>query len=80
MKSNNPRIIILSSVAHFLTYKNGINFEDIECKQYYNRFQSYGTSKLALLLFAHELHLRYNRSGLISIAVHPGVIQTEITR
>src|SRR5262249_38085268 len=41
---------------------------------------SYGRSKLANLLFAFELQRRSGGSGLLSVAVHPGVIATNFIK
>ena len=40
----------------------------------------YARSKLANILFTRELHRRHHAHGILSYAVHPGVIATEIWR
>ena len=37
-------------------------------------------SKLANLLFTQELHRRYAKDGISSFALHPGVVDTELSR
>ena len=71
------RIIQVSSLAH----KFGrIRFEDIHWKRKYSRWGAYGMSKLASLLFMHELAVRIGRSDseVISAAAHPGYASTEL--
>jgi len=33
MKTENPRIVNVSSTAHKSPYKDGINFDDIKCEK-----------------------------------------------
>src|SRR5690606_37258688 len=48
----------------------------------YNRVVAYSRSKLANLLFHHELHRRLTAAGAntISLAAHPGGSDTELVR
>jgi NAD(P)-dependent dehydrogenase (short-subunit alcohol dehydrogenase family) len=52
------------------------NFEHSE----YSPWVAYGRAKTANALFARELARRAGPSGLLSFAVHPGVIVTELGR
>lgn len=74
------RVVSLSSIAH----KNGkINFDDLQSEKKYSASEAYGQSKLACLMFAYELQRRLERKGYkntISIAAHPGVSPTELSR
>ena len=75
--TSGSRIVQVSSLAH----KFGrIRFEDIHWKQKYSKWGAYGMSKLAGLLFMHELAGRIGRSGsdVISAAAHPGYASTEL--
>lgn len=77
------RIINLSSSANRMAASDGIRFNDLRWEQDYNRWTSYGNSKLANILFTRELQRRLNESGnsnVIAIAVHPGVIPTPLSR
>jgi len=71
------RIIQVSSLAH----KFGqIRFEDIHWSRKYSKWGAYGMSKLAGLLFIHELAARIGRSKskVIAAAAHPGYANTEL--
>ena len=73
------RVVSQSSIAH----KGArINFDNLDASKGYSRTGFYGQSKLANLLFAKELdrRLRAANSPVVSIACHPGVAQTELTR
>ena len=71
------RVVTVSSIA----YKTGtINFDDLDWqKREYNRFKSYGDSKLANLLFMKQLQKIFDstRATAISVAAHPGITATE---
>lgn len=43
-----------------------------------NGMISYGRSKRANIVFAHELHRRYSHLGISSVASHPGIASTEL--
>lgn len=72
------RIVILSSSGH--------SFADVSLddpgftKTPYDRWQAYGRSKTANILFAVELDRRHRGRGVRTAAVHPGVIFTELGR
>ncbi|MGB0931289.1 MAG: oxidoreductase [Chitinophagales bacterium] len=75
----NSRIVSLSSIAH----KSGkINFDDLQSKNKYSAVQAYAQSKLACLMFAYELQRRLENveSDTISVAAHPGISDTELSR
>ena len=71
------RIVVLTSVAH----KHGeIVSEDLHYTKgrQYNGWKSYGQSKLANLLYAKALADRLKGTNITAVAVHPGVIQTNL--
>jgi len=73
------RIVSTSSIAH----KRGkIHFDDINAEQGYNPITRYAQSKIANLYFAYELQRRLEAAGdsTISVAAHPGIADTELTR
>ncbi len=75
-KSNEPRIINVSSKAH---YRGKINFNTFKGEvgaEKYNGMAAYGQSKLANILFTKALVNRYPK--ICSHALHPGVVGTEI--
>ena len=72
-----PRVVTLASIAH----KRGrLNFDDLQSERAYQPQPVYYQSKLADLMFAFELErrLRARGSGVMSIAAHPGVAQTNL--
>lgn len=75
------RIVTVASIAHT---RGNIDLEDPNYERRgYNRVGAYGQSKLANLLFARELDRRLRSAAVehpISVAAHPGVATTELTR
>ena len=72
------REINLSSAGH----KFGpFNFSDPNYHQReYDKWQAYGESKTANVLFSLELDLRMPERGVRAFAVHPGMIMTNLAR
>ena len=73
------RIVSTSSIAH----KRGkIHFDDINAEHGYNAVARYSQSKIANLYFAYELQRRLEAAGdsAISVAAHPGIADTELSR
>jgi len=61
------------------TYR-GWGLEDVEDKSYIP-MEAYNQSKVAGLLFSIAMNKRvYDNHGILSFAVHPGVIATELGR
>jgi len=76
VKASAPsRIINVSSVGH---YNGHINFDDLNLEKEYGGWKAYGQSKLALVLFTHELARKLQGSGVTVNAVHPGTVATNI--
>ena len=79
-KTPDSRIVTLSSLAH----KNGqINFDDLQSEKKYSASDAYAQSKLACLMFTRELQRRLEKAGhdqTISVAAHPGIATTELSR
>lgn len=73
-----PLVVTVCSVAN--RYAK-IDFSDLQSKKAYKPMAAYGQSKLANLLFAIELERRslIENWGITSIAVHPGVANTNLT-
>ena len=74
------RFVVLSSVAHRQASSVGIDFNNLDGSRGYNTWRFYGQSKLANLLFARELARRFEGTGKVATAVHPGVINTSLGR
>jgi NAD(P)-dependent dehydrogenase (short-subunit alcohol dehydrogenase family) len=72
------RVVMLSSSGHRYSDVNldDPNFERTE----YTPFGAYGRSKTANVLFAVEFDRRHRDRGIRATAVHPGGIQTELSR
>ena len=72
------RIVNLSSAGHTISDVDldDINFDDSD----YDAWIAYGRSKTANALFSRGLAQRFAASGLLSFAVHPGAIMTELGR
>lgn len=73
------RIVSTSSIAH----KRGkIMFDDINAERGYSAIPRYGMSKIANLYFAYELQRRLDAAGdaTLSVAAHPGIANTELSR
>lgn len=73
------RVVVTSSGA-----QNGakIDWDDLEARDSYNRYQRYAASKLAIALFLSELDRRLRAAELRIMAVgcHPGTAATDIGR
>jgi NAD(P)-dependent dehydrogenase (short-subunit alcohol dehydrogenase family) len=72
------RIASMSSLAHRFGH---LDLDDLMFdRRRYGRWQSYGQSKLANLLFTLELQRRLNESGAgtVAVAAHPGMATTNL--
>ncbi len=78
--TDDGRVVMLSSEAHKRAPKVGVDFDNLGGQKSYSPWAAYGRSKLANLLVARELARRFGDSGKVANAVHPGVIDTNLTR
>ena len=71
------RVVNVASLAH---RRATLNLTDLQCEESYVPMRAYGQSKLAMLVFALELHRRAARRqwDIRAIAAHPGWARTEI--
>ncbi|CAG2112329.1 unnamed protein product, partial [Medioppia subpectinata] len=78
-KSTKARIVNLSSICHIL---GKIHFDNINLKNgVYRPMKAYSQSKLAIILSTQEMSRRLGTDSSVTVySLHPGVIQTEITR
>ena len=74
------RVVMLSSSAHTMAPKGGIEFDNLDGSKGYRPWAAYGQSKIANLLFAKSLAARFAGTGRSAFAVHPGVIRTNLAR
>jgi WW domain-containing oxidoreductase len=78
------RVVCLSSAGHAMSY--GIDFDNyhLEKPGTYGGWTSYGNSKLSNILFAKELNARlqkdFGSDKFLCVSIHPGVIDTELSR
>ena len=76
----NSRIVNVSSTAHKI---GNLDFDDLNWEtRRYNKFRSYGDSKLANLYFTKELQKRLGKQSSVVIvaSAHPGASATELSR
>jgi len=78
--TENGRVVMLSSDAHTMAPKSGIEFDNLRGEKSYSSWGNYGQSKFANILFAKELAHRFKGTGKTANSVHPGVIQTNLAR
>lgn len=72
------RVINLSSRGHL---RSDIRWDDPHWRTTeYDKWEGYGQSKTANILFSVELDHRLRDQGVRAFAVHPGVIMTELSR
>ncbi|MBO7743126.1 SDR family NAD(P)-dependent oxidoreductase [Paenibacillus sp. MWE-103] len=77
-QSGGARVVAVSSGAARL---GGVDFDDpIFERREYDKWIAYAQSKSANALFAVELDKRGYASGVRAFSVHPGIIETDLTR
>jgi len=79
-KSAPARIVLLSSVAHTF---GGVNFDDWNFEQKYDKWAAYAQAKTAIVLFAKHLNAQLLKDGanVTVLSVHPGgIAQTDLGR
>jgi NAD(P)-dependent dehydrogenase (short-subunit alcohol dehydrogenase family) len=72
-RSEPARIVNVASDAHKGV---SINFDDIQFRSRYSGWKAYQQSKLANVLFTHELARRINGSQITANSLHPGFVRT----
>lgn len=78
IKASAPsRIIVVASLGHLVGY---LDFGDMMWKKRYNSQLAYCRSKLANIMFVKELAKRLVDTGVTVCSLHPGTINTELTR
>jgi retinol dehydrogenase-14 len=76
-KSAPSRVITVSSVAHT---RGRIDFENLQAEKTFGGYYAYALTKLANILFAHQLARQLEGTGVTSNCLHPGVIGTKLLR
>ncbi len=78
LKGAPARVVNLSSAGHKFA---PVNLADANYQQRdYDKWQAYGESKTANVLFSVGLEQRLGERGVHSLAVHPGAIMTNLSR
>ncbi len=78
LKASAPaRIVNVTSEGHRTT---GIRFDDLGGERDYAPFRAYCQSKLANVLFTHELARRLQGTGVTVNSVHPGAVATRLAQ
>ncbi|GAA4348919.1 SDR family oxidoreductase [Angustibacter luteus] len=67
------RVVTVASNAHGM---GRIDFDDLQGERAYSGARAYNQSKLANVMFSHELARRAAGSGVTANALHPGVVST----
>lgn len=79
---NNGRIVFVASAIH--KFVNQIRFDNFKIKlqreETYDRYFAYSHSKLLLVMLTKHLSLQYDSKDVQFIAVHPGVVATQVAR
>lgn len=77
LATESARVVTVSSGAH---HYGKMDFDDLMGERRYEKWRTYCQSKLANLLFFHELDRRLRRAGkaLKSVAAHPGYAATNL--
>ncbi|MBW2275676.1 MAG: SDR family oxidoreductase [Deltaproteobacteria bacterium] len=80
LESAPARIVNVSSeamqFASLTPRLSDLNWEE----RRFSGWRSYGDSKLMNLMFTNELNRRFSGAGVTSIALHPGIVMTELAR
>jgi NAD(P)-dependent dehydrogenase (short-subunit alcohol dehydrogenase family) len=72
------RVVVLSSIGH---RRSDMNFEDLNYQtRPYEKWEAYGQSKTANVLFAVAWNQIYGNQGVTANALHPGGIQTGLQK
>ncbi|KAF5371625.1 hypothetical protein D9758_003597 [Tetrapyrgos nigripes] len=75
------RVMNTSSVAYVMFNKLNFNsFKDGPTRKKLGKYLLYGQSKFGNIVFSNELARRYGDRGIVSTALHPGNLKTELTR
>jgi len=74
-KVKNSRIVTVTSLAQFF---GKVGWRNLRAEKYYNKQESYATSKLANIMFAIELSEKFGKKNILSLAAHPGIAKTNL--
>lgn len=78
LQSSSPsRVVNVSSIAH---ERGKVDFENLNSEKHYQTAEAYANSKLANVLFNHQLSKILQGTGVTANVLHPGIVKTEIGR
>jgi NAD(P)-dependent dehydrogenase (short-subunit alcohol dehydrogenase family) len=79
LNTSGSRIVTVTTLGHHVAR---MKFDDLQGKKSYSPFHAYVQSQLANVLFAFELQrkLEATDAKTMSLAVHPGFVDTPMTR
>ncbi|CAF1134021.1 unnamed protein product [Didymodactylos carnosus] len=78
LKASKPsKVIVVSSCAN---RQGGINWNDINWEQNYDKWKAYAQSKTSNILFAKQLSKLYSNDGIKAYSLHPGGIMTGLQK
>jgi len=78
LKASAPsRIVNVTSDAH---KGANIHFDDLQGEKRFSGWQAYGQSKLAMILYTHELAKKLEGTGVTVNSAHPGVVRTNFAK
>ena len=84
MIKSKGRLISLSSVAHRRTtydeFVAFLNTNNAPSEKDYEAWNNYGIAKTSNILFAREVYRRYKDKGVTACSLHPGWVDTELSR
>lgn len=84
--ATDARIVNVSSLAHLIASKNGLELDNLNGEKNYGPWSSYGQSKLENILFTNELQRRiknsetYSNKNIMAFSLHPGAVNTDLAR
>ncbi|KAJ7097646.1 hypothetical protein C8R44DRAFT_368836 [Mycena epipterygia] len=81
--ASNPstgRVVNLTSVIHYIAVPNYATFKDGPARRKMHPTDLYSQSKWANAVFSAELARRYGDDGIISTAVNPGNLKSDLSR
>lgn len=75
--ADRSRVVLYSSAGH---HHSPIRWSDIDFSDHYDKWQAYGQSKTAMILFAKGLTALGSADGIEAYSLHPGAILTPLQR
>lgn len=73
LKSDDPRVINLSSEAHRM---GKFTLGNLNAEKKFSAWKQYGAGKLMNILFAKALANKFGEQGLMAFSLHPGVVKS----